>query len=108
MKKKWWWLSFCDPEKPEGSQFLGVSVVQGYNIIDVVDTSWKLGCNPGGEVLCIETDISDIPEDKRNMFLTLASLKELNIKLLQPFLMSEEEILVVLEEQKVVELDMGE
>ena len=25
----WWWLSFCDPDKPRGSQFLGVVIVRG-------------------------------------------------------------------------------
>jgi hypothetical protein len=26
----WWWLSFVDPDKPDGQRFLGVTIVQGY------------------------------------------------------------------------------
>ena len=45
-----WWLSFCDPQKPKGSQFLGVSIVLGANILDAAQTAWAFGCNPGGEL----------------------------------------------------------
>jgi len=32
----WWWLSFCDTEKPEGQQFLGACFVRGTNMIAAV------------------------------------------------------------------------
>jgi len=48
-----WWLSFADPDKPEGQRFIGVAVVpcDTDTISRAADTAWKLGCNPGGEVL---------------------------------------------------------
>ena len=50
MPLPWWWLSFVDPELPEGDRFLGVCVVQGANVVDAVERAWALGCNPGGAV----------------------------------------------------------
>lgn len=44
-----WWLSFCDPKKPEGSQFLGACVVPAGTFLDAVLHSRAFGCNPGGE-----------------------------------------------------------
>jgi hypothetical protein len=45
-----WWLSFCDPDAPEGSQFLGVVITQAADFIAAVSRSHALGVNPGGEV----------------------------------------------------------
>jgi hypothetical protein len=52
-----WWLSFCDASKPKGQQFLGACLVSGGDTGDerqdfqiAIQTAWKLGCNPGGEV----------------------------------------------------------
>lgn len=47
-------MSFCDPNKPEGSQFLGACVVEASNLRDAIQVSWEYGCNPGGEVLSKE------------------------------------------------------
>lgn len=80
-----WWLSFCDPDKPEGQQFLGAAIVD----VDVMDVAraepsttairaahdlppliesgarwmaaavWKshrLKCNPGGAVATLRID----------------------------------------------------
>ena len=46
----WWWLSFCDPDKPSGQQFLGCSIVQARGFLGAVFTARQKGCNPGGEV----------------------------------------------------------
>jgi len=76
------WLSFTDPDRPAGSRFLGVCV------IDVTEAeataaraahpqaapdaewigaamrhAWAAGCNPGGQVGSIE--ITDAPEAAR-------------------------------------------
>ncbi len=48
---KWWWLSFCDGQRPRGSQLLGVCVVQGDGLMGAIQEAHRLGCNPGGEVL---------------------------------------------------------
>lgn len=46
-----YWLSFCDPNKPAGSQFLGVSVVPALDFAEAVTVANAMRCNPGGEVL---------------------------------------------------------
>lgn len=59
-----WWLSFVDPslsdppkqQVPGGGGFLGVCIVPAYGFMDAVDTAWRLGCNPGGEVKGVPTD----------------------------------------------------
>lgn len=47
----WWWLSFCDKDKPKGNQFLGVVVVRGATLRAAMKRAWDLKINPGGEVL---------------------------------------------------------
>ena len=53
-----YWLSFCDPEKPQGSAFLGVSIVAAATFEDAIGVAWNEGVNPGGEVAGI-----DLPDD---------------------------------------------
>ncbi|MFY9838226.1 MAG: hypothetical protein WAK55_17500 [Xanthobacteraceae bacterium] len=43
----WWYLSFVDSHKG----WLGACCVEADSIQDAVDTAYKAGCNPGGEVL---------------------------------------------------------
>lgn len=45
-----WWLSFADPEKPAGAQFLGVAIVEAADLPSAIKAAWALGCNPGGSV----------------------------------------------------------
>lgn len=45
-----WWLSFADGNLPEGQQFLGAAIVEGFDIISAACEAHRLGCNPGGEV----------------------------------------------------------
>ena len=45
----WWWLSFCDTEKPEGTQFLGGIFTKARGFISAVQKTHDLGINPGGE-----------------------------------------------------------
>ncbi len=75
MAKEWTtyvWLSFCDPKKPEGSQFLGVCVVEADSMPLAVTRAWGLGCNPGGEVLGAVFEWERIPETWLNRLLTKA------------------------------------
>ena len=44
-----WWLSFADPNLPEGSQFLGCAVVEAPDFILAVQEAHWRKCNPGGE-----------------------------------------------------------
>lgn len=49
-----WWLSFCDPENAEGSQFMGGCIVPGRDMLEAVRVSYMVGCNPGGDVLGVQ------------------------------------------------------
>ncbi len=55
----WYWLSFCDPSRPEGEQFIGACIVDGMDEVGAIRTSWEEGCNPGGEVLIVEIQDED-------------------------------------------------
>lgn len=50
----WWWLSFIDPDREEGQQFLGICMVKATNNITACALAWDLGCNPGGQVAALE------------------------------------------------------
>ncbi len=51
-----WWLSFCDATKPAGSQFLGLVLVRGVDMVQAVKVAHVLGINPGGQVSGIACD----------------------------------------------------
>ena len=55
----WWWLSFTDPEREPGTQFLGVAVVRAAGPAGAIGMAHLLGCNPGGEV----SVVGPIPDD---------------------------------------------
>ncbi len=57
------WMSFTDPQRPEGSQFLGVALVDASNIAEAMTISHTSGCNPGGEIAFVEIPEEDIPLD---------------------------------------------
>jgi hypothetical protein len=62
------WLSFCDDERPKGSQFLGVAIVHGIDPIDAVGAAWALGINPGGQVAVAE--VVEVPVRFRGRLLS--------------------------------------
>ena len=43
------WLSFADPGRPKGTQFLGAVIVEAPSFAAAVGLAHMLGCNPGGE-----------------------------------------------------------
>ncbi len=45
-----WWLSFADPGLPEGTQFLGVVILQAPTLAAAITRSHWLGVNPGGQI----------------------------------------------------------
>lgn len=51
-----WWLSFCDASKPSGSQFLGLVLVRGVDMVQALKVAHILGINPGGEASGIACD----------------------------------------------------
>jgi hypothetical protein len=51
------WLSFADPGRPKGTQFLGVAIVNADDFLAAVRKAHALGINPGGEVQGFETPL---------------------------------------------------
>lgn len=45
-----WWLSFTDPSRPVGDQFLGVAIVYAPGNVHAIQMAHFLGINPGGQV----------------------------------------------------------
>lgn len=62
MGKKTIYMSFCDAKKPEGSQFLGACLVYANDLREAIEEAWRLGCNPGGEIMSAEPDF--LPDEK--------------------------------------------
>lgn len=75
----WFYLSFADPGRPKGTQFLGGAYVEAESLAEAVTRSHTLGINPGGEIKGIgplppeAVQEHVLPED-RNRLLTLAEL----------------------------------
>lgn len=64
-----YYLSFCDPAKPTGTQFLGATVVEAGDPSDMLTKTHLNGTNPGGEVEFLELDfetVDDLPETARS------------------------------------------
>lgn len=100
---KTFWMSFCDPEKPSGQQFLGVSVVEVSDAEAAAEKTeldakfprhregaeWmaaatrkahRLGCNPGGEIGFVEIPSAELHRflaTPRDVLLQKAQLEEL-------------------------------
>lgn len=73
----WWYLSFADPNRPTGTQFLGGLYIDAPSLPDALTKSHLLGLNPGGEVMFVEMPMEffeNVPEDMR---LRLLSREEL-------------------------------
>lgn len=103
-----YWLSFCDADRPEGEQFLGVAVVEVDNIdrhdarvedyvrerrgptgpppddealwlTAAMAKAWETGCNPGGQMLSFDmTSLRDTEELKRTPRHVLLSRADLD------------------------------
>lgn len=73
---KTWWLSFCDPEKEKGKQFLGVIIVNAKGFCHAHMTTSALKINPGGEIQCWELPNKLIVPDKYlNRLLSMPEIK---------------------------------
>lgn len=59
------YLSFSDPDRPKGTQFLGVCVLRGESLLDAANRARDLGANPGGEIMghAIEPKTAALIED---------------------------------------------
>lgn len=59
------YMSFADPKRAEGEQFLGCTIIEAEDEHAAMRKSWRLGINPGGEVKFAGFD--EIPADVRDM-----------------------------------------
>lgn len=74
----WWWLSFCDTERPAGEQFLGVAIVEAPNVPMATVRAWDLGVNPGGQVAAYDVPAGHLPAvEWRDRLLTRAEAEAL-------------------------------
>jgi hypothetical protein len=77
MAEPWWWLSFADGSLPDGQQFLGVAIMQGYTIEAVITESHLRNLNPGGEVQYVQIPPEHVPAPEyRNRLLGKIELEE--------------------------------
>jgi hypothetical protein len=73
----WWWLSFVDPEKPDGQRFLGVAIVEGSGVASASIKAHALGVNPRGAVKGVPLARDDPPSvELRNRLLNIDELKK--------------------------------
>lgn len=80
MTSKLFWLSFADPGKPKGAQFLGVAVLSADSFADAISRAHALRINPGGEVQGFEIPPEGwdkIPANMRDRLLTRAEAESL-------------------------------
>ena len=73
----YYWLSFKDPDKPQGQQFLGACAVEADSLEVAIMRAWQLGINPGGEVAHIKVPKrleKNIPRYGLNRLITKAEL----------------------------------
>lgn len=71
LEEPWVWLSFGDATLPEGSQSLGIAIVQGWTLYDAAANAWANDCNPGGEVMMFPLPPQFVPAaEYRNRLLT--------------------------------------
>jgi hypothetical protein len=68
-----WWMSFCDPDKPKGQQFLGVCIVGAPGFMHAHQKAWALGINPGGEIQAVQ--VEGVPTEYLDKLLSRAELE---------------------------------
>lgn len=81
------WLSFADPDRPEGDQFLGVCIVKARGFLLAVEKARALGINPGGEVQGIEAPqdvvsvVAGIPDLLDRLYKTRAEAEAVDTRI---------------------------
>lgn len=73
------WLSFIDPKRPTGDQFIGVVIVEAPTFDLAVLSAHMSECHPGGEAAGVELPDEKVvvPAEFRNKLLTRDQLAEL-------------------------------
>jgi hypothetical protein len=73
------WLSFADPELPEGTQFLGVIIVHAPTFMEAWAWTHAAGINPGGGVQGVEfDDAAPVPPEYVGRLLSKADVETLD------------------------------
>lgn len=49
----YFWISFADPDRPPGAQFLGAAIVDADSMRDALPRAYTWGCNPGGQATIV-------------------------------------------------------
>lgn len=74
----YFWLSFCDEDKPAGEHFLGVAILQAHDVIEAVSTAHRLKINPGGQVASWELPVDyELPEQFKERLLSKSDIETL-------------------------------
>lgn len=80
------YLSFADPDRPKGTQWLGASIVSVDSEMEAIAASWLFGCNPGGEVVFQafpEEIVPKVPQRFLNRLLSLEDVQEMDTVILR-------------------------
>lgn len=64
LAESWWWLSFADPHKPKGTQFLGAVIVKARGEASATQKVNWLGLNPGGEIMFVKIPDGKVPKEE--------------------------------------------
>lgn len=79
--KSWFWLSFADPQRPKGEQFLGATIIEAHSFDAALRRAWHRGVNPGGEVRGTQLPddwIKRVPQSYHGRVLTRAECQEID------------------------------
>jgi hypothetical protein len=49
-----WWMSFADPGRSKGQQFLGLVILEAPTPREAMQKAWDMEINPGGQIMFIE------------------------------------------------------
>jgi hypothetical protein len=73
----WYWLSFIDPDRAQGTRFLGVAIVHADGHMSAIDRTHRLNINPGGEVACyrLPDDFVVAPEHRNKLLDRVAAAR---------------------------------
>ena len=83
------WMSFCDPKKAKGDQFLGVIIMYYWddnhglclNLIEAHIKMQSLGINPGGEI-----EITEVDKDSIDILIFMSQTPDYHIPPTAPIL----------------------
>ena len=70
-----YYLSFCDVNRPDGQKHLGATVVQASDREAAIKRTSELGINPGGEIMIGE--VPDVPPEGMKYFEQFVSHAEM-------------------------------